>query len=156
MERRKFLGLGCSAAVAAVVATGVLPTIANADAKEDAAKAANAQKAKAEINKMFGTDSMTKSDKVGLKVPDIAENGMAVPVTVSTDIAGAKKMALYIDSNPEAYAASWTIPEGTVPEFSTRVKMGGTGMVTLVVEGPDGKLYESSKEVKVTVGGCGG
>jgi sulfur-oxidizing protein SoxY len=154
MERREFLGLGC-AAVAVVALTG-FPTVASADAKEDAKKAENAKKALAEVKKMFGTDATTASDKVILKAPDIAENGMAVPITVSTEMADAKRIAVYIDSNPDTFSASWSVIKGTVPEYSTRVKMGGTGVVMVVVEGADGKLYTASKEVKVTVGGCGG
>jgi len=152
MKRREFLGL--SAAVAAVAVTG-LPTKVMADAKEDAKKAENAKKAMEEIKAMFGSDKLTESDKISLKAPDIAENGMAVPITISSDVA-AKRMALFIDSNPIALASSFDVIEGTIPEYSTRVKMGGTGVVTLVVEGTDGKLYSTGKEVKVTVGGCGG
>lgn len=154
MERRKFLGLGATAvAVAALVG---MPSTAAADAKEDAKRAENAARANKEIKEMFGTDKRGESDKVTLKAPDIAENGMAVPITVSTDIANAKKIAVYVDSNPVAYAASFGVFKGTTPEYSTRIKMGGTGIVSVIVEDADGKLHEAKKEVKVTVGGCGG
>lgn len=155
MERREFLGLGCSAAVAALVVTS-LPTAAKADAKEDAKRAENVAKANKEIKEKFGTDARAESDKVTLKAPDIAENGMAVPITVSTDMADAKQIAVYVDSNPVAFASAFKLFKGTKPEFSTRIKMGGTGVVSVIVEGADGKLYEAKKEVKVTVGGCGG
>lgn len=154
MQRREFLGLSCTAAAVAVL--GGLPTFAFADAAEDAKKAENAKKAMSEIKSMFGSDALTNSDKVILKTPDIAENGLAVPITIGTDLQGAKRIAVFIDSNPVALASSWKLNPAMKPEIQTRVKMGGTGVLTVVVEGADGKLYSASKEVKVTVGGCGG
>ncbi len=154
MKRREFLGLSVTATAVAVM--GGLPTIAFADAAEDAKKAENAKKALAEVKTMFGSDAVTVSDKVMLKAPDIAENGLAVPITVGTELAGAKRMAVFIDSNPTTLTTAWKMTAAMKPEVQTRVKMGGTGVVMVVVEGADGKLYSASKEVKVTVGGCGG
>jgi sulfur-oxidizing protein SoxY len=155
MKRREFLGLGCTATVAAVAFMG-LPTHVVANTTEDTKRAENKARVNRDIKKRFGTDARTESDRITLKAPDIAENGMAVPITVSTDIENAQRIAVYVDSNPVTHAASFKLFKGTHPKYSTRIKMGGTGIVTVIVEDSNGKLYEAKKEVKVTVGGCGG
>ena len=95
------------------------------------------------------------SDAVTLTAPDIAENGAVVPVGVVSNIPKTEYVAIMIEKNPNMLAASFTIPEGTVADVQTRVKMGQTSDVYAVVKA-DGKFYMSKKEVKVTLGGCGG
>ena len=96
------------------------------------------------------------SDKVKLDAPEIAENGAVVPISVTTD---ARRRHLDRDSwsaeNPNALAASYMIPAGTLPSVANRLKMAKTTNVIAIVEA-GGKLYSATKEVKVTVGGCGG
>ena len=65
-------------------------------------------------------------------------------------------MAIIVDGNPHPLVVAWEVQEGTIPEFSTRIKMRKTADVTLIVEDSDGKLHKTTKHVKVTVGGCGG
>ena len=95
------------------------------------------------------------SDKVKLDAPEIAENGAVVPISVSTTLPKVTSISLMVAENPNALAASYKIPEGTLPAVSNRLKMAKTSKVMAVVES-GGKLYTATKEVKVTVGGCGG
>jgi len=107
------------------------------------------------LRAMFGTDATTPSDQVTLKVPEIAENGAVVPVTVSTTLENVESISIVVEKNPRPMAASFEIPEGTLPDISSRIKMGQTSNVMAVVKTPDG-LFSTSREVKVTIGGCGG
>jgi len=147
MERRKFLGFGLSA---------VAVTALQADILKDNAGAFKEKNVEGALKGLYGKTDTTSDDKAKLKAPDIAENGAAVPITVSTSIENPKTMAVLIDGNPQPLAVAWEIPEGTIPTFSTRIKMRKTGTVTLVVEDQAGMLHTSAKQVKVTVGGCGG
>lgn len=118
-------------------------------------KAYDEKKTEAAMHDYFGTSKATKSDKVKLTVPDIAENGAVVPITIETKLPKVTKMAVFIPKNPYAMTVAYKFPEGTEPFVSNRVKMAKGSEVIAVVES-DGKLYKTSKHVKVTVGGCGG
>ena len=98
---------------------------------------------------------ITESDQVMLKVPDIAENGAVVPVTVSTDLADVESISVIVDNNPTPLAAMFALSPQSVPEISVRIKMGESSIVRSVVKA-GGQYYSASKEVKVTIGGCGG
>jgi sulfur-oxidizing protein SoxY len=95
------------------------------------------------------------SDKVKLDAPEIAENGAVVPISVTTTLENVTSISFLVSGNPNALAASYAIPQGTLPAVANRLKMQQTSNVTAIVEA-GGKLYSASKEVKVTVGGCGG
>jgi sulfur-oxidizing protein SoxY len=151
MERRKFLGLGFSA-----VAITALQSASQANILKDHAAAFDAKSTKDAVSGLYGSASTTSDDKAKLKVPDIAENGAAVPITVSSSLDNVKTMAVTVDGNPHPLTVAWEVPEGTMPKFSTRIKMRKTAKVTLMVEDSNGKVHTASKTVKVTVGGCGG
>jgi sulfur-oxidizing protein SoxY len=95
------------------------------------------------------------SDKVKLDAPEIAENGAVVPVAVSSTLPDITSISILVAENPNALAASYRIPAGTIPNVANRLKMAKTSNVIAVVEA-GGKLYSATREVKVTVGGCGG
>jgi sulfur-oxidizing protein SoxY len=118
---------------------------------EDAFK----QKSDAEAIKALYGKSHAASDKVKLDAPEIAENGAVVPISVTTTLADVNSISFFVSENPNALAASYQIPAGTVPSVANRLKMAKTCNVTAIVES-GGKLYSAVKEVKVTVGGCGG
>ena len=107
-----------------------------------------------EVLKAFGGTAAEKSGEVSLNAPDIAENGAVVPVGVSTTLK-ATEIAIVVEKNPNALAAHFALPAGTEPFVTTRVKMGQTSNVLALVKA-DGKWFLASKEVKVTLGGCGG
>ncbi len=87
--------------------------------------------------------------------PEIAENGAVVPITVSSNIPKTQSIAILVEKNPNILSASFNIPAGTEPFVSTRVKMGETSKVIALVKA-DGRYFYAAKEIKVTLGGCGG
>ena len=89
------------------------------------------------------------------QTPDIAENGAVVPVGVTSAIPNTQSIAILIEKNPNVLTAVFDIPPGTEPSITTRVKMGQSSNIYALVKA-DGKYYIASKEVKVTLGGCGG
>ena len=106
------------------------------------------------VKQLYGK-SAEKSDKIKLDAPEIAENGGVVPISVTTTLDKVTSISFFVAENPNALAASYRIPDGTIPGVATRLKMAKTTNVVAIVEA-DGKLYSATKEVKVTVGGCGG
>ena len=90
-----------------------------------------------------------------VSTPDIAENGAVVPIGITSSIPKTESIAILIEKNPNMLAAVFDIPPGTDPAISTRVKMGQSSNVYALVKA-DGKYYVASKEIKVTLGGCGG
>lgn len=150
MNRRNFLGLGIG-----VFAAAFLPaSLSAANFRDTKPKAWMATKTDDAIKSLYGA-SASESSKVKLKAPDIAENGAVIPVSVSTKM-DAKTVSIYQDANPESLVAVFTVPEDGIVDYSIRIKMMKTGNVTAVVETRDGKLHSSTKQVKVTKGGCGG
>lgn len=99
--------------------------------------------------------SVTASDAVTLKAPDIAENGAVVPISVTTTLAGVTRISIFASNNPSPLAASFELGPRADGYASTRIKMGKTANIVAVVAA-GGKLYSATKEVKVTIGGCGG
>jgi sulfur-oxidizing protein SoxY len=129
------------------------PTLAAVNDKypEDAFK----QKSDADAVKTLYGKTAEASDKVKLDAPEIAENGAVVPISVTTTLEGVTSIAFLVSKNPNALAASYLILAGTLPSVSNRLKMQETSNVIAIVEA-GGKLFSATKEVKVTVGGCGG
>jgi sulfur-oxidizing protein SoxY len=104
---------------------------------------------------LLGTDEATPSDQIMLKLPQIAENGAVVPVTVTTTLGNVESISIIVENNPRPLAATFDLPSGTLPELSSRIKMGETSDVMAVVK-TDAGIFSASQEVKVTIGGCGG
>jgi sulfur-oxidizing protein SoxY len=129
------------------------PALAAANDKypEEAFKAKNEADA---IKALYGK-APEASDKVKMDAPEIAENGAVVPIAVTTTLADVTSISFLVSENPVVLVASYKIPAGTLPSVGNRIKMAKTSNVIVVVEA-GGKLYSATKEVKVTVGGCGG
>jgi sulfur-oxidizing protein SoxY len=146
------------AATVALIGLGNLPfglAAAFAAANDKYPEEAFRQKSDADAIKLLYGKTAEASDKVKLDAPEIAENGAVVPVSVSTTLADVTSISFLVAENPNALIASYKIPAGTVPAIANRIKMAKTSNVIVVVEA-GGKLYSATKEVKVTVGGCGG
>jgi sulfur-oxidizing protein SoxY len=142
------IGLGFGA-----MSFGTMPALAAANDKypEDAFR----QKGDADAIKALYGKTAEASDKVKLDAPEIAENGAVVPIAVATTLTDVTSIAFLVSENPNALAAYYVIPEGTVPAVANRLKMAKTCNIIAIVESGS-KLYSATKEVKVTVGGCGG
>ncbi len=152
-QRRNVLKAGSGAALLSTLAAAglITPGMALADWN----KAAFDAKSMADTLKALGVGSPVDSKDVQVTGPDIAENGAVVPVGVSTTQPNVSMVAILIEKNPNALAASFTLPEGTEANVQTRVKMGQTSNVYALVKA-DGKFFMATKEIKVTLGGCGG
>ena len=109
----------------------------------------------ADTMKALNAAGATESKDVVIVSPDIAENGAVVPVAVKSNLPNTESIALLVDKNPNALAGAYDILEGSQPEVSMRIKMGQSSDVVALVKA-DGKYYMARKEIKVTLGGCGG
>jgi sulfur-oxidizing protein SoxY len=152
--RRAFLkNAGGVGAIAAAIATGLLnPGTALAAAWNSLAFTT---KDLNEAMKNAGYDGATESSDIVIKAPEIAENGAVVPVAATSNIPGTTSMAIFIDKNPAPLIADFQFLNGAEPYIATRVKMAKTSLVRIAVKA-GGKTYIASREVKVTIGGCGG
>ena len=145
--------LGRSAAVAGMLAgLGLLPAVAQANY----AAAAFDAKTMADLTKALGVSAPTESKDVTIQGPDIAENGAVVPLGCATALAGVKRMLILVEKNPSMLCAMFDVTDAVEPSFNTRVKMGQSSNVMAVAIMNDGKVLYAQKEVKVTLGGCGG
>ena len=118
-------------------------------------KTAFETKSVAETVKALGGGGSTLSNAIEITAPDIAENGAVVPIAVESRLPKTQAIAILIEKNPNTLSAEFDIPSGTDPFVSTRVKMGETSNVYALVIA-DGKYFHAAKEIKVTIGGCGG
>jgi sulfur-oxidizing protein SoxY len=102
-----------------------------------------------------GSSPVPSKDIVFFSTPDIAENGAVVPIGITSNVPKTEAIAILVEKNPNMLAAVFDVPAGTDASLSTRIKMGQTSNVFALVRA-DGKYYVNSKEIKVTLGGCGG
>lgn len=152
--RRAFLKkAGAVGAVAVAFASGLLkPGAVFATAWNSLAFTS---KDLSEALKNAGYDGAGESSDIVIKAPEIAENGAVVPVSATSHIAGTTSMAIFIDKNPVPMIAEFQFLNGAEPYIATRVRMAKTSLVRVAVKA-GGKNYIASREVKVTIGGCGG
>lgn len=154
LNRRKALKAGSGMGLLALF--GGLSLLRSTEALAEWNKVAFSSKAMDEALTSLGvTSTENNAAAIQLTVPEIAENGAVVPVTVSSSLANVEQISILVDKNPNVLAASFTFPQGTEALVTTRVKMGQTANVVAIVKA-DGKFYRTAKEVKVTAGGCGG
>jgi len=153
MDRRQVLkGAGAASAVGVAVMAGLLkPT----DAFAAWNKAGFESKDLGAAMGSVGESGAAASGDVAVKAPDIAENGAVVPVEVISSIAGTTGIAIVAEKNSLPLIADFTFSNGGEGYVSTRIKMGATSNVVGIVKA-GGKVYKGHKEVKVTIGGCGG
>jgi sulfur-oxidizing protein SoxY len=110
----------------------------------------------ADAVKAYGGAAPVESKEVVLTAPEIAENGAVVPMTIATTLAGVRYVLLLVEKNPNALVARFDVSEAVEPAFATRAKMAQTSDVYAVAVTADNKAFFAKKEVKVTLGGCGG
>lgn len=153
MQRRTFIK-GSLAGSALAVGASLFP---HAVLAEWPKAAFEAKEVDAALQALLGASEMTESGDIEIKAPDIAENGAVVPIQITTTIENVEAISLIAEKNPVPLVASFHFPDPGMSEgfVSTRIKMGATSNVIAVVKA-GGKLYSAKKEVKVTIGGCGG
>ena len=155
MKRRLFLkGSFATTAIGIAVGSGLLTprAVLAAWPKESF----EAKSAAAVVSSLYGSEKTEASDKIKIKAPDIAENGAVVPVKVFAEKLGnVESIALLVEQNGTPMVAQFHMGKTAEGYVSTRIKMGKTSDVIAVVKS-NGKLYSARKNVKVTIGGCGG
>lgn len=150
-NRRQMLSR--SAALAGLLAgAGLLPKAAQAAWTQAAFDA----KTMAEAVKALGGSAPAQSKDVTLSGPDIAENGAVVPVGMATTLPGVKRLLLLVEKNPSALSAVFDLSDAVEANLNTRIKMAQSSNVFAVAMMADGKVLYAVKEIKVTLGGCGG
>lgn len=153
MKRRMFLKGSLAAGTVGVAVGAGLLTPGSVMAAWN--KAAFEAKGLDAALKSSGFGGGAQSGDIKIKAPDIAENGAVVPVTISTKMSGVESIAMFAAGNNTPMTSSYDLGTGAQGYVSTRIKMGKTGDVIAVVKA-GGKVYTNKKEVKVTIGGCGG
>jgi sulfur-oxidizing protein SoxY len=153
--RRKLLSAGTGVLALLAAAGGLRPGTAYAQAPAWNKAAFETHNMAETMKALGGGEAAQSKDIVFFQTPDIAENGAVVPIGISSNIPKTESIAILIEKNPNMLAANFDIPAGTDATISTRVKMNQTSNVYALVKA-DGKYYVASKEVKVTLGGCGG
>ena len=152
-RRTTLQAAGGAGLYAALVSIGLLrPGLASA---EEFDRAGFKAKGAADTLKAMGAADASQSTDVVITSPDIAENGAVVPIAVRSNLPGTDQIALIVDKNPNGLAGAYEFLDGALPEVSMRIKMGESSDVVALVRA-DGKYYMARKEIKVTLGGCGG
>ena len=142
-----------SALVAGLLAsTGMFPQYALAAFNKTAFDA----KTVADVMKALGAGAPVESKDVTITGPDIAENGAVVPIGVSTALTGVKHLLVIVEKNPSALVAVFNPTDSADTNIATRTKMGQSSDVYAIAVMADGKALYAKKEIKVTLGGCGG
>ena len=155
--RRTVLKQGGGASLLALIAAAgwLRPEGAHAQAQSWNKAAFDTHSMAETMQAIGGGEPVQSKDIVFFQTPDIAENGAVVPVGITSNIPKTESIAILIEKNPNMLAAVFDIPPGTDASVSTRVKMGQSSNIYALVKA-DGKYYVAAKDVKVTLGGCGG
>lgn len=143
--------LKSASAMGILLAAGV---ITSQQARAADARAGFDAKNLSEALAALGSTAVESKD-INITTPDIAENGAVVPVTVETSLVNVTEIYMFVEKNPNPLAAVFMIPADTETRVQTRLKMGQSTNVLVIVKA-GGKLFSASKETKVTLGGCGG
>jgi sulfur-oxidizing protein SoxY len=151
LNRRALLARSARLA-ALMAAAGLLPQAAQAAWNAAAFEA----RTLADLTRLLGSSAPVESKDVTITGPDIAENGAVVPVAVASALPGVKRLMVLVEKNPTLLSAIFDVTDAVDPSFSTRVKMSQSSDVYAVALTADNRLLFARKEVKVTLGGCGG
>lgn len=152
MNRRDFLRDGSLAGLAAALAAaGWIP----AARAEEWNRIAFEAKSMEDVLKALGGGAASSTGAVAITAPELAEHGAVVPISAVSRAPDTDALAILVEKNPNTLAALFSFPSGTAPEVSTRIKMAQTSNVYVVARS-GGRFVYAVKEVKITLGGCGG
>ena len=155
LQRRKALRTGGGVTLLTLVAAAGWLRAEDARAADWNKAAFETNSMDATVKALGGSAPSQSKDIAFFQTPDIAENGAVVPIGVTSNIPKTESIAILVEKNPNMLAAVFDVPAGTDPSLSTRIKMGQSSNVYALVKA-DGKYFVASKEIKVTLGGCGG
>ncbi|OFW29140.1 MAG: thiosulfate oxidation carrier protein SoxY [Acidobacteria bacterium RIFCSPLOWO2_02_FULL_65_29] len=151
VERRRLLR--AAGGLAAVVVAGLLKPLSALAASWN--KDAFAAKSAPDALKSLGAAGIEASNAIVIEAPQIAENGAVVPIEIASNIPGTTAIAVLVEKNPYPLVAKFEFMEGALPFVKINTKMGETSAVRVVATA-GGKHFTATKEIKVTIGGCGG
>ncbi|KAB2638146.1 MAG: thiosulfate oxidation carrier protein SoxY [Verrucomicrobia bacterium] len=152
-DRRKVLKAGAGLGLlSALMAVGM---ISPQQAQAAIGRGAFDAKTIDDVYKALGVAAPTASDQVVINASDIAENGAVVPIGIRSNLPNTQAIALLVERNPNPLAAHYDLTDMAVADITMRVKMGQTSNVVALVMA-DGKFFSATKEIKITLGGCGG
>jgi sulfur-oxidizing protein SoxY len=155
--RRRFLQSGSAAAVFGMFVAAGLVRPEDAYAQAGWNKDAFSSKTLNDVVKAYGGAGVAQTNDVSWgSTPEIAENGAVVPINVTSRVPNTQSVAVLVEKNPNVLAAKFEFPAGTDPTVSTRVKIGQSSNVHALIKTADGRYFVATREVKVTLGGCGG
>lgn len=154
MNRRDTMRQGFAVALA-LMANGLIPSVASAQAAGYNTASFDA-KTMADVLKALGAGAPTQSADISVQAPDIAENGAVVPFGAITKLPDVSKVLLMVEKNPNTLSAAFDVSDSVEPSIMTRVKVGQTSNLIVAAILKDGRVLYAQKEVKVTLGGCGG
>ena len=155
LQRRKALRTGGGVTLLTLVAAAGWLRAEDARAADWNKAAFETNSMDATVKALGGSAPSQSKDIAFFQTPDIAENGAVVPIGITSNIPKTESIAILVEKNPNMLAAVFDVPAGTDPSLSTRIKMGQSSNVYALVKA-DGKYFVASKEIKVTLGGCGG
>lgn len=118
-------------------------------------KSAFEAKSAVDAMRVLGMTNAEESKAIEIRAPEIAENGAVVPIDITSNIPGTTSISMFIEKNPFPYTGTFDFSQGSLPYVHVRVKIGESSPVRVVATA-GGKHYTTVKEVKVTIGGCGG
>jgi sulfur-oxidizing protein SoxY len=105
--------------------------------------------------KAYGAENSTESRDISISAADVSENGAQVPIDIVSNIPGSQTIAVFVEKNPMPLAASLSFANGALTQVRLQLKMAESSRVRVAVKAADGKTYHASREIKVTLGGCG-
>lgn len=145
---------GGAGAIGALLAAGLLkPTRAlAAEWNRQAFSATNF----AEALKAYGAQPSSESREIVIEAAEITENGAQVPVEIISNLPGNQTIAVFVEKNPTPLAASLNFANGALPRMRIQLKMAESSRVRVVIKASDGKIHHASREIRITLGGCGG
>jgi sulfur-oxidizing protein SoxY len=154
MKRREFLNnAGSGTILTLAAALGLINTSVGFAAGDD--RSAFDAKSLQNTLKILGASAARESNEISINAPDIAENGAVVPIEVSSPFPNTQSISLLAEKNPNALTSTYEFTEDVEPYVFTRIKMGETSNLIVLVKADD-KFYFAKKEIKITLGGCGG
>ena len=156
MQSRRQMLFRSAKVASLLAAVGLLPGLVQAQAAGTFNAAAFSAKTMADLMKAVGGAAPTESKDVTVTGPDIAENGAVVPIGAATSLPGVKRLLILVEKNPTMLTSMFDVTDAIDANILTRVKMGQSSNVFAVAMMNDGKVLFAQKEVKVTLGGCGG
>lgn len=155
IDRRSFLKRSGSTGLLALLAGAGFVSAAKVQAADWNAAAFGSRDTR-DLLKVLGAENANPSSALAILAPEIAENGAVVPVGINASIPGLESIVVIVEKNPNPLAAIFDIPNGTLGEVQVRVKMAESSNVLVLARVGGGKFYSATKEIKVTIGGCGG